>query len=71
MMFPQITNALILYQIIHIIVFSLFSFAITKNFYVMADIEDKFIITPKLSDLLMDYYYAVKTFLEFLTESLQ
>ena len=42
-----------------------------KNFYVMADIEDKYIISPHLSDLLMDYYYAVKTFLEFLTKSLQ
>jgi uncharacterized protein (TIGR02453 family) len=41
-----------------------------KSFYVMADIEEMQIIAPKLSGLLMDYYFAVKAFLEFLTSSL-
>ena len=42
-----------------------------KNFYVMANMESSYITKDKLSEVLMDYYFAVKPFLVFLINAVK
>ena len=41
-----------------------------KNFYVMANLDSGFITDPKLPDILMEHYFAVKPLLNFFTNVL-
>jgi len=41
-----------------------------KDFYVMANLDESFIINSKLSELLMEYYFIAKPLLVFFTKSL-
>ena len=41
-----------------------------KDFYVMANLDESFIINSKLTEMLMTYYFTVKPLLEFFTESI-
>lgn len=42
-----------------------------KNFYVMATMDSSFITKDKLSEILMEYYFAVKPLLVFFTEAIK
>jgi len=41
-----------------------------KNYYVMATLDESFIINPKLPEIIMEYYFTVKPLLVFFTEAL-
>jgi uncharacterized protein (TIGR02453 family) len=42
-----------------------------KDFYVMATLESDYITNPKLPEILMEYYFAVKPLLVFFTKALK